>query len=135
MRPFICPTCGKRRVHEPAEKSFPRQASEAIPSQQGGKKAFFNGEKWEAGDELAVAARIIDGNCLGTRLRFIGRTTHGGWKPVCARGMKDMRQHFDSPASLIDRVSSQMQGEKKKKRKNYQTGFGIEARMDSRTWT
>lgn len=97
---------------------FPsKQASEAIPSQQGGKKTFFNGEKWEAGDELAVAARIIDGNCLGTRLRFIGRTTHGGWKPVCARGMKDMRQHFDWPASLIDRVSSQMQGEKKEEEK------------------
>lgn len=27
------------------------------------KKVFFNGEKWEAGEELAVAARIIDGNC------------------------------------------------------------------------
>lgn len=37
------------------------------------KKAFFfNAEKWEAGEELAVAARIIDGNCLGTRLRFMG---------------------------------------------------------------
>lgn len=40
------------------------------------KKAFFNGEKWQAGEELAAAARIIDGNCLGTRLRFMGRTTH-----------------------------------------------------------
>lgn len=56
---------------------------------------FFNGEKWEAGEELAVAARIIDGNCLGTRLRFMARTTHGGWKALCAGGMKDMRQHFD----------------------------------------
>lgn len=88
-------TCGKHQVHKPAEKSFPRQASEAIPSQQGGKKAFFNGEKWEAGEELAVAARIIDGNCLGTTLRFMGRTTRGDWKEVCTGGMKDMRQHFD----------------------------------------
>lgn len=95
MQPFLPSTCGKHQVHKPAEKSFPGQASEAILSQQGGKKAFFNGEKWEAGEELAVAARIIDGNCLGTRLRFMGRTTHGGWKAVCAGGMKDMRQHFD----------------------------------------
>lgn len=65
-------TCGKHRGHEPAEKSFPGQASEAIPSLRGGKAFFFNGEKWEAGEELAVAARIIDGNCLGTRLRFMG---------------------------------------------------------------
>lgn len=42
------------------------------------KKSFFNGEKWQAGEELAAAARIIDGNCLGTRLRFMGRTTHWG---------------------------------------------------------
>lgn len=42
-----------------AGKSFPGHASEAIPSQQGGKSiffsSFFNGEKWEAGEELAVA--------------------------------------------------------------------------------
>lgn len=44
----------------------------------------------------------------------MGRTTHGGWKPVCAGGMKDMRQHFDWPAGLIDRVSSQMQCKKEK---------------------
>lgn len=88
-------TCGKDQVHKPAEKSFSRQASEAIPLQQGGKKTFFNGEKWESGEELAVAAKIIDGNCLGTRLRFMGRTTHGGWEAVCTGSMKDMRQHFD----------------------------------------
>lgn len=47
---------------------------------------FFNGEKWEAGEELAVAARVIDGNCVGTRLRFMGRTTHqGGWRKAVRR--------------------------------------------------
>lgn len=46
-------------------------------------KGFFNGEKWESGEELAVAARIIDGNCLGTRLRFMGRP-HMGAGSWCA---------------------------------------------------
>lgn len=46
------------------------------------KKAFFNGKKWEAGEELAVAARIIDGNCLAMRLRFMNGTTHEGWRAV-----------------------------------------------------
>lgn len=82
------------------------------------KKGFFNGEKWDAGEELAVAAKII-GNCMGTRLRFMGRTTHEGWKLVCAGGMKDMRQHFDWPAALIDRVPSQMQHKKEKLSKNF----------------
>lgn len=57
--------------------SFPKQASEAIPSQQGGKKAFLMGKNGRQG-QLAVAARIIDGNCWGTRLRFMRRTTHWG---------------------------------------------------------
>lgn len=69
-------------------------------------KDFFNGEKWEAGEELAVEARIIDGNCWGRRLRFMRRTTHWGagekWC-VCARGMRDMRQNFDQLVSLIDK--------------------------------
>ncbi len=83
------------------------------------KKGFFNGEKWEAGEELAVAAGIIDGNCLGTRLRFMGRTTHGGWKTVCSGGMKDIRQHFDCCASLIDRIVPD--AVKKKNHKGFQS--------------
>lgn len=46
-------------VSRHAANSFPGHASEAIPSQWGGKGcfflSFFNGEKWEAGEELAVA--------------------------------------------------------------------------------
>lgn len=40
MHAFIPSTCGKHQVHKPAEKSFPEQASEAIP-QRRGKKVFF----------------------------------------------------------------------------------------------
>lgn len=38
---------------------------------------------------------------------------------VCAGGMKDVRQQFDWPAGLIDRVSSLMRC----KKKNYRKGF------------
>lgn len=92
-----------------------------------GRKALFNREKWEAGEELAVAAGIIDGNCLGTRLRFMGRTTRGGWKPGCTGVMKNIKQHCDWPADLTDIVSSQMLC--KKERILFTLRMG--ARMDS----
>lgn len=65
----------------------------------------------------------------------MGRTTHGGWEPACAGGMKDVRQHFDWPAALIDRVSSQAQCKKEEKLpETIALTPGVEARMDSNTW-
>lgn len=72
-------TCRKHRVQGLLRSHFPgKRARQFRHSEEKEKKPLFNGEKWEAGEELAVAAGIINGNCLGTRLRFMGRTTHGG---------------------------------------------------------